>query len=71
MTVAGLPEACGSDASGGSGLGLAVVREWAILDEFHQLPDHIIDGLPGLLQRLDQAGLDIHTSDDGKTMTAQ
>lgn len=43
----------------------------AILDEFHQLPDHIANGLPGLLQRLDQAGLDIHTSDDGKTMTAQ
>jgi hypothetical protein len=41
----------------------------AILDEFHQLPDHITDGLPGLLQRLDKAGLNIETSDDGKTMT--
>jgi hypothetical protein len=42
----------------------------AILDEIHQLPEHIGDGLPGLLQRLDQIGLDIQASDDGKVMTA-
>ncbi len=41
----------------------------AILDEAHALPDQIDNGLPGLLQRLDQAGLDIRTSEDGKTMT--
>jgi len=41
-----------------------------ILDEFHQLPDHIGDGLPGHLQRLGEAGLDIQTSDDGNVMTA-
>ena len=40
-----------------------------ILDEIHQLPVHIGAGLPGLLQRLDTAGLTIETSDDGKTMT--
>jgi hypothetical protein len=40
-----------------------------ILDEFHQLPDHIGDGLPSLLQRLHTAGIDVQASDDG-TMTA-
>lgn len=41
-----------------------------ILDEIHQLPDQIGAGLPGLLQRLETAGLAIETSDDGTTMTA-
>lgn len=42
----------------------------SILDEIHQLPDHVTGGLSGLLERLGTAGLDIETSDDGRTMTA-
>lgn len=42
----------------------------SILNEIHQLPDHIAGGLPGLLDRLGTAGLNIETSDDGRTMTA-
>ncbi len=42
----------------------------SILDEIHQLPDHVAGGLPGLLERLGTAGLEIETSDDGRTMTA-
>ena len=41
----------------------------AILDQFHQLPENIGDGLPGLLGRLHVAGLEVQTSDDGNTMT--
>ena len=41
-----------------------------ILDEFYQLPEHIGDGLPGLLQRLHDTGLDVQTNDDGTIMTA-
>ncbi len=44
----------------------------AILDEFHRLPEHIGTGLPSLLQRLHDAGLDVHirTSDEGNITTA-
>jgi hypothetical protein len=34
-----------------------------ILDEMHELPDRIADGLPGLLERLHQRGLDVRTTD--------
>lgn len=42
----------------------------SILDEFYQLPDHIGDGLAGLLHRLHDSGLDIQTNDDGTIMSA-
>ena len=41
-----------------------------ILDEVYQLPERIGDGLPGLLQRLNDHGLAVRASDDGTTMTA-
>ena len=40
-----------------------------ILDEIHELPDHIATGLPGLLRRLETSGLAVRASDDGTTMT--
>jgi hypothetical protein len=40
----------------------------AILDEIHQLPARIGDGLPGLLNQLKDAGLDVQTNDDGTIM---
>ena len=42
----------------------------AILDEFHQLPERIGDGLTGLLQRLRVVGLDVRSSAEGRTITA-
>lgn len=41
-----------------------------ILDEFYQLPEHIGEGFPGLLQRLHDTGLDIQTNDDGTVRSA-
>ena len=41
-----------------------------ILDELYQLSEHIGDGLPGLLQRLHDTGLDIQTNEDGTIMSA-
>lgn len=41
-----------------------------ILDEIHHLPHHSTDGLHGLLQRLDTAGMQLHTSDDTTTVTS-
>jgi hypothetical protein len=41
----------------------------AILDEFHQLPEHIDLGLTDLLRRLDDAGLAVRI-DDGTILTA-
>lgn len=41
----------------------------SILDEFYQLPEHIGDGLTGLLQRLHDNGLDVQTNDDGSVMS--
>jgi hypothetical protein len=35
----------------------------AALDEIHDLPDQVADGLPGLLERLHQVGFTIRTSD--------
>jgi hypothetical protein len=37
----------------------------AVLDEFHQLPEHLGDGLTGLLERLRLTGLDVRSNDDG------
>lgn len=37
----------------------------AILDEIHQLPGRIGDGLPGFLKQLKDVGLDVHANDDG------
>ena len=34
-----------------------------ILDEFHHLPERIGDGLAGLLERLESAGLDVRVSE--------
>lgn len=42
----------------------------AILDEFYRLPERIGDGLTGLLQRLHDTGLVVHTSDDGTVISA-
>lgn len=42
----------------------------AILDELHQLPDRIGDGLPGLLNQLNSIGLDVRANDDGMIMSA-
>jgi hypothetical protein len=41
-----------------------------ILDEFHHLPERLADGLPGLLQRLHDHGLEVRARDDGSAMTA-
>lgn len=35
----------------------------AILDEMHALPERIADGLPGLLARLHEHGLNVRTAD--------
>ena len=40
----------------------------AILDEIYQLPGRNGDGLPGLLNQLKEAGLDVHATDDGITV---
>jgi hypothetical protein len=42
----------------------------AILDEIHDLPGRISDGLPGLLHQLKDIGLDVQANDDGITVTA-
>ena len=41
----------------------------AILDEIHQLPGRIGDGLPGLLEQMKDIGLDVQANDDGITLT--
>lgn len=38
----------------------------AILDEMYRLPDVIADGFPGLLRQLDNAGLAVKSSSDGR-----
>ena len=38
----------------------------AILDEMYRLPDVIAHGYPGLLRQLDNAGLTVTTSSDGR-----
>jgi hypothetical protein len=42
----------------------------AILDEVHNLPDQIESGAADLLDRLETAGLDIHTDETGSTISA-
>jgi hypothetical protein len=42
----------------------------AALDEIRDVPDHIAEGLPALVDGLRESGFDVRTSDDGAVITA-
>jgi hypothetical protein len=48
--------------------GVPMGRE--VLDVIERVPDDIAAGFPGLLDRLQQVGFEIRTSDDGDTTTS-